>query len=73
MGSVAVCMTKGNGFKLKEGRFSRDIWKKFFMVRGVNWWNSLPRKIGDAPSLGQGIQSQGLFKVRPERALSNLI
>lgn len=68
-----VGMTKGNGFKLKEGRFSRDIWKKFFMVRVVNWWNSLPRKMGYAPSLDQGIQSQESLKVRLEGALSNLI
>lgn len=66
-------MTRGNGLKLKEGRFSTDIWKKIFMVREVKWWNRLSRTMRDASLLGQGIQSQGLFKVRLKGALSNVI
>lgn len=34
------------------------------MVRVVKWWNRLPRKMGSAPPLAQGIQGQGSFKVR---------
>ena len=57
--------TKGNGFKLKEGRFRLDIRKKSFMVRVVKHWLRLPREVVDAPSLEK-------FKVRMDGALSNL-
>jgi len=59
--------TRGNGFKLKEGRFRLDIWKKFFTVRVVRHWNRLPREAGDAPS------SLEVFRDRLDGALSNLV
>ncbi|KFW65607.1 hypothetical protein AS28_14964, partial [Pygoscelis adeliae] len=55
-----------NGLKLKGGRFSLDIRKKFFTLRVVKHWHRLPREVVDAPSLET-------FKVRLDRALSNLI
>ena len=58
--------TKGNGFKLKEGRFRLDIRGKFFTKRMVRCWNSLPREIVDAPSLE-------VFKAIVDGALSSLV
>ena len=57
--------TRGNGFKLKERRFS---WMsgKFFTMRVVRCWNRLPREVVDAPSL------EG-FKARLDGALGSLV
>jgi len=58
--------TGSNGFKLREGRFRLAIRKKFFIVRVVKHWNRLSREVVEAPSLKT-------FKVRLDRALSNLV
>jgi len=57
--------TRGNGSKLKEGRFRLDIGKKFFPRRVVKHWPRLPREAVAAPSLA-------VFKARLDGALSNL-
>ena len=58
--------TRGNSFKIKEGRFELDIRKKSFAVRMVRQWNRLPRNVVEALSLET-------FRVRLDPALDNLI
>ncbi|GAB0187735.1 hypothetical protein GRJ2_001238800 [Grus japonensis] len=58
--------TRGNGFKLKEGRFRLDVRKKFFTVRVVRHWNRLPREV-------EHCQGGGIHKTRLDGALGNLV
>jgi len=58
--------TRGNGFRLIEGRFRLVIREKFFILRVVRHWHRLPREAVAAPSLA-------VLKARLDGALSNLV
>ena len=58
--------TRGNGLKLRQGRFTLDIRRKFFTQRVVTHRNRLPKEVVDAPSLEA-------FKARLDVAVGSLV
>ena len=58
--------TRGNGFKLRQGRFRLDLRRKFFHPEGGDTLNRLPKEAVDAPSLEA-------FKARLDVALGSLV
>ena len=59
--------TRGNGLKLRQGRFSLDVREKFFTMRVVRCWNSCPERLWmPHPSLE-------VFKARLDGALGSLV
>ncbi|CAM5107583.1 unnamed protein product [Eretmochelys imbricata] len=58
--------TRTNGYKLATRKFRLEIRRRFLTIRGVKFWNSLPREAGGAKDLSG-------FKIKLDKFMEEMV